>query len=162
VCCISKCIYCHQQNFWIDTLYVNYLIHVWPFSHHQVHTFITGYTTHPFTLVIVYNGYILCYSFDILRCNAFIYVLVKMLNIKIVKLLIFVECCLILTFVIIKVFYYRSKPTATNIIIHKTSCHPNTKYRPLACMINRINKYTISQKNKHMETNTIKYITSAK
>jgi hypothetical protein len=65
-----------------------------PFGHHHVCTFIVDCTGHPFlTLVSVYNRYILCCQFDILGCNAsiYLYVLVKVLNLKIDNLLKFVE-----------------------------------------------------------------------
>jgi hypothetical protein len=51
------------------------------------------------------------------------------------------------------------KPTATDIIIHNASCHPNEqKTSAIRYLNNRVNTYTLSETNKKMEEDVIEAI----
>jgi hypothetical protein len=52
------------------------------FGHHQLCTFTAGSLL---TWASVYREYIFCCGFDILGCNATLYVFVKMFNLKIIN-----------------------------------------------------------------------------
>jgi hypothetical protein len=78
-------IYFRQHKFCIDKLYINNLLHVpaiQPSSGMYIHCWLH---CSPLILANAYNGYILCCWIDILWCNAKICIIIKMLNIKIVK-----------------------------------------------------------------------------
>jgi hypothetical protein len=82
----ANCVHFRQRNFCIETLYVNYLLHIPAFRPSCMHIHCWLHFSH-LILAWVYSVYILCCRFEILGCNTIIlyeYVLVKMLNIKIV------------------------------------------------------------------------------
>jgi hypothetical protein len=91
LCGISSCICFRWHNFCKDTIYVHNLLHVSAFLRSSGVHIRCWLHSCPLTLANVYSVYILCCRFDILGCNAAIYVLVERLNLKIVKLLKFVE-----------------------------------------------------------------------
>jgi hypothetical protein len=99
---IYNCVYFHQHNFSINTLQVNYLLHVSAFRPSSGMHIRCWLHHSPLTLASVHSEYILCCRFDTLGCNATTYALFKMLGIKIVKLLTFLECCWFLSSFIIK------------------------------------------------------------
>jgi hypothetical protein len=105
LCCISNCIYFSQHHFCIDTLHYYTLIIYCLFRPSTIirytYKLTIGCIVQPLHWPL-FTGYIQCSLLDILGCNATIYVLVKMLNNKIVKLLKFLESW------IVKSFYYKS------------------------------------------------------
>jgi hypothetical protein len=73
------------------TVYVNYLLHISAFRpSSNMHTYCWLHCS-TLKLASVYSGYLLCYLFHILGCNSIVYVLVEMLNLKILKLYRFVK-----------------------------------------------------------------------
>jgi hypothetical protein len=55
------------------------------------------------------------------------------------------------------------KPTTTDSIIPRDSCHPQEhKHAAIRHMINRMNTYNLNKENKEKEKNTIKHIISKK
>jgi hypothetical protein len=50
------------------------------------------------------------------------------------------------------------KPTTTDLIIHSDSCHPHEHKNAIHFLINRMNKYPITHKNKKNEEAIIKTI----
>ena len=57
------------------------------------------------------------------------------------------------------IFGIYRKPTATDVIIHKTSCHPpEHKHAAIRHMVNRMNSYRLNDYNKHKEQQVIEQI----
>jgi uncharacterized protein (UPF0335 family) len=59
-------------------------------------------------------------------------------------------------------FSVHRKPTATDVIIHKNSCHPpEEKQAAIRHMINRMNSYRLNEENKHTEQQIIEQIVAS-
>jgi hypothetical protein len=79
---LSNCVYFRKLDFSIDNTVLNFLLHASAFRPSSGVYILCWLHCSSLTLGSVYSGYIVCCRFDILGCNATIYVFVRTLNLK--------------------------------------------------------------------------------